>query len=401
MIRHWTTRGNWDAGVPGVDETQNANHTVSFGNVITTNRTVFTDSNVTVRAITFDNSATYNISGLGSVTLVQGTATGSPADSSVTVDQGSHQFQAVVNLNDNTTANIASGSSLEFINRLNLNGNTLTKTGDGTLLINNSFNMGSGDIINNGGVIGGGGKISGSVDNARGTVAPGNSVGVLTIDGNLSNGASGTVAMEIEGTDGAGEDRGHDQIQVTGSSTLAGTLSIESGGSYTDPTTRAARDNFTLIASAGGSTGTFGTVDYDGTVLSRDFMGANGSIRDHIDNGLFRNVTYNGNDVILTNLFALEGDADGDIDIDITDFNILASNFDDTGANSTTNNWTTADFDADGDVDITDFNFLAANFVDTGYGGGVTGQVPEPTTWLLTLIGLATYISGSPRRKIF
>ena len=87
----------------------------------------------------------------------------------------------------------------------------------------------------------------------------------------------------------------------------------------------------------------------------------------------------------VTNLFALEGDADGDIDI--TDFNILASNFDDTGANSVTNNWTTADFDFDGDVDITDFNFLASNFSDTGYGEVSTDQVPEPTA--VFLIGLA------------
>ena len=150
--------------------------------------------------------------------------------------------------------------------------------------------------------------------------------------------------MEIEGTDGAGEPQGHDQIQVTGSSTLDGMLDIDAGENYADP---AARDNFTLIASAGGSTRTFGTVNYNGTNLSADFNGANGSFRDHAGNGLLRNVDYDGNNVSMTTLFALEGDANGDIDI--TDFNILASNF-----------------DADGEVDITDFNFLAANFADTG-----------------------------------
>ena len=67
------------------------------------------------------------------------------------------------------------------------------------------------------------------------------------------------MAIEIEGSAGPGEG-GHDQIQVTGSSTLDGTLSITTGGVYADPTTRAVRDTFTLIASAGGSTGAFATV---------------------------------------------------------------------------------------------------------------------------------------------
>ena len=168
---------------------------------------------------------------------------------------------------------------------------------------------------------------------------------------------------------------------------MDGTLSIATSA-YSDPTTRATRDTFTLIVSAGGSTGTFGTVSYDGTDLSADFTGTNDSFRDHIDNGLFRNVDYDRNDVRVTNLFALEGDANGDIDIDITDFNILASKFDDTGANSATNSWTTADFDSDGDVDITDFNFLAANFDNTGYGGIAGGQVPELTTLFMAALDL-------------
>lgn len=168
------------------------------------------------------------------------------------------------------------------------------------------------------------GTVGGDLNNTDGTIAPGNSIGVLT------NGSGGTIAVEIEGTDGAGESQGHDQIQVTGSSTLDGTLRITTGA-YADPTTRAAADTFTVITSTGDSTGTFARVSYNGTDLSADFDGANGSVRDHIANGLFRNIEYDGNDVVVTNLFALEGDADGDKDIDITDFNALASNFADTG----------------------------------------------------------------------
>ena len=96
---------------------------------------------------------------------------------------------------------------------------------------------------------------------------------------------------------------------------------------------------------------------------SREFgTDGNGSFRDHLGGGLFRNLTYTPTTVSFQKLKALAGDADGDKDVDITDFNSLAGNFDPGGANSATNDWTKADFDADGDIDITDFSLLAGNF---------------------------------------
>lgn len=82
---------------------------------------------------------------------------------------------------------------------------------------------------------------------------------------------------------------------------------------------------------------------------------------------------------------ALGGDADGDKDVHITDFNSLASNFDPGGNNSSTNDWTTADFDVDGDIDITDFNSLASNFAPGEYGAA--NSIPEPSTMVLCVLG--------------
>ena len=379
-IGSWNVSANWSprGGPPHMTY-----HTAVFGDKATVPTLVGVTSSVTVNRIEFSSSNSYAIGGLGTVSLESSTRSG--ATPSLTVNEGSHEFQAGVHLGADTTVDVVNDSTLTFNNALNLNGHTFTKTGLGTVVVNNRLNNGGGIFDIQEGTVSGSGTIGGDVDNG-GTIAPGNNPGVLTIDGNLNNSVSGTIAIEIEGTDGPGEAQGYDQIQVTGSSTLDGTLSITTG-SYTDPTTRAARDTFTVIASAGGSTGTFATVSYDGADLSADFNGSNGSFRDHIENGLFRNVNYDGNNVSVTNLFALEGDADGDSDIDITDFNILASNFDDSGANSATNDWTTADFDQDGDIDITDFNFLAANFADTGYGNSEAGQVPEPMTVVLFVIG--------------
>ena len=120
------------------------------------------------------------------------------------------------------------------------------------------------------------------------------------------------------------------------------------------------------------------SIVYDGTPLAADFT-AGDSFRDHVGNGLFRNATYSASGFTLQNLLALQGDSDGDKDVDIMDFNNLAANFDPSGANGPYD-WTAADFDGDNDVDITDFNALSAHFAPGGYAP-VGSPVPEPNTW--------------------
>jgi len=57
------------------------------------------------------------------------------------------------------------------------------------------------------------------------------------------------------------------------------------------------------------------------------------------------------------NFFALAGDANHDRHVDLTDFTLLAANFN--GQNKT---FSQADFNYDGKVDLTDFTILAASF---------------------------------------
>ena len=89
----------------------------------------------------------------------------------------------------------------------------------------------------------------------------------------------------------------------------------------------------------------------------------------------------------LQNLLAAEGDADGDRDVDVTDFNVLASHFDPAGDGYPNNGpfWDEGNFDGDDDTDITDFNLLAANFAPGGYA---TSAIPEPSTMLLASLAL-------------
>ena len=79
------------------------------------------------------------------------------------------------------------------------------------------------------------------------------------------------------------------------------------------------------------------------------------------------------------------GDTELDRNVDLTDFNALASHFDPTGDGDPQNGplWYEGNFD--GDDDITDFNLLAANFAPSGYA---TSAIPEPSAVVILLLGL-------------
>lgn len=169
----WLLTANWDpAGIPN-----DVNHDAKLGDVITTTQTVFTNSPVSVRAVEFDSPHSYVVAGAGSINLTLGTAP-SPPPTSITVLQGSNnQFQAAVKLLTDTSVDVSSSATVIFNNSLDLNGNTLTKTGDGVALINNQLLTGgglAGGFVVAEGVLGGSGKINGDVNNSGGTISPGN-----------------------------------------------------------------------------------------------------------------------------------------------------------------------------------------------------------------------------------
>ena len=74
-------------------------------------------------------------------------------------------------------------------------------------------------------------------------------------------------------------------------------------------------------------------------------------------------------------------------DVDITDFNSLATHFLPVGTSTPSLvSWDKGNFDGDDDIDITDFNFLAINFAPTGYVSPGAVVTPEPSG--LALVGL-------------
>ncbi len=236
-VQEWSVDGSGDWNAPPSNwDTRTVpdgnDHTAIFGaGIMTSGQTVFTNTAVTVNQVQFNNTLPYAIAGLGSINFVATTADPS-VPPAIDVQSGSHQFQAIVNLLDSTTVDVASGSTLEFNNRLFLNGNTHTKTGDGTLVVSNTLNTGGGTLDCQAGTCSGSGNIAGDLNNTGGTVAPGNSPGILTIDGNYTQGAGGTLALEIGGAT-PGEE--HDKLVVNGAADINGNVTVELTGGFDPP----------------------------------------------------------------------------------------------------------------------------------------------------------------------
>ena len=123
-----------------------------------------------VDQIVFDNTQTYNIAGVASVSLESNTL---PSLALVTVMQGNHQFQVTTNLLSDSTVDVAAESTLSFHNMLNLMGHTLVKTGAGTMYINNVLHTGDGTIDVQQGTVSGVGTLGGDVINDSGIISPG------------------------------------------------------------------------------------------------------------------------------------------------------------------------------------------------------------------------------------
>lgn len=187
----WTQGNHWNGGgVPNGNDVD-----VTFGDVIGQARTVVADQPVTARSITFESTQTYAVVGTGSIEL-ESNNVGIGIDSRLEVVAGDHQFQATVNMRNDTDVNVASGATLTFNNLLHLLGNTLTKQGSGTMVVNNARNNGSGLLQVQQGILSGVGTIGGDVDHDGGTISPGNSPSLLLTQVESSRYASPPSSLE-------------------------------------------------------------------------------------------------------------------------------------------------------------------------------------------------------------
>jgi len=104
-------------------------------------------------------------------------------------------------------------------------------TNTGTLRVDTGCTLTVNGTLTNSGKIQGNGTIHSNVTSS-GTIAPGDSPGKLSIDGNVTQNSSGLLDIQIDGTT-PGVD--FDLLVVTGDATLAGTLQIELLDGYIPP----------------------------------------------------------------------------------------------------------------------------------------------------------------------
>ena len=134
---------NWSPSMVPVSDSN-----VILGSKITASRVLFADTDLTMKTLLFDNVNTYVLAGQGSINFEAAVG-----DAEISTLQGDHEFRVQVNLSDDLSIDVLTGTTLTFNNGLDLNGHTLTKVGGGDLVINNRLTLDGGSlngtIINN------------------------------------------------------------------------------------------------------------------------------------------------------------------------------------------------------------------------------------------------------------
>jgi hypothetical protein len=357
----WNTNGsgdynnssNWTAGVP----TNSVGAEADFLGAITSNNVVYTNTPITLGKIVFDNTSSYTLTGaVGANLTLQGTSS-----ALVDVQAGTQEINLPLVLASNTTFQTdSSTASLVIANPLTINsGVALTTTGSGKVIYNSIINVGS-----------------------NASIAFGNS----TYANTLAIAATGSATITGTGT-----------VLEVDSLSNAGQINLQTHvidinyGSGQDPIASIAA----MIQSgyAGGSwTGT-GIMSTTAQANSKSYgIG----YADSADPGNPAGLASGTIEVMYT----LLGDANLDGKVNGTDFNLMATNFN----QAVTNGWDKGDFNYDGKVNGNDFVLLAANFNQFASQSGVAPadaaaldsfaaangisltNVPEPVSAAIVLI---------------
>lgn len=146
-----------------------------------------------------------------------------------------------------------------------------TNVSGGILTINGSVASPNVTVFN-GGTLKGSGRLNGNLI-SFGTVAPGNSPGILTVAGNYTE--NGILDIEVGGTVAGANPAGFDQVNVTGSFTAnsTATLRVTKFNAF-DP---ARGQSFQAIV-AGSYVGAFGTLDRNSQSFQVLYQGSTGKI---------------------------------------------------------------------------------------------------------------------------
>jgi hypothetical protein len=221
-----------------------------------------------------------------------------------------------------------------------------------------------GDVTGSGDAVGGGDVVF------EGRVSPGNSVDTMAFQTNVEFGASSTLAMELGGLAGIDSD----QFLVDGRASLGGTLFVDLINDFV-PTVG---ENFTLMLSTQGITGTF-----DQVILPEV-------------PGIDWQLNYSLLTVMLKAIEgppAMQADFDSDGDVDGHDFLAWQR-----GLGKTNAQLSDGDANADGVVDGADLAAWRSAFGSQSAAAAVQA-VPEPATASLAIAAVAPFAAARLRRR--
>ena len=347
-------------------------------------------STATLGSLTMNAGSTLNVTGAGSGANTPYSVTfgGTSVNSSVTFNvsnNGSglgslnlgalndHNVASAINFTGNGIVNLNSAGSLLAATTVAIGtGSTLDVNANGAL-------GGNGVAINNNGaLVVNGNQTVGTISGA-GSVTVGNGTVTNTLKLATNTGGSSMSSLTINGNSVFDINNNHFTDATTGTSTTGPTFSsilgyIKSGA---------------IISSAGLSGYGVGLVDGNDGVLG---------------------TTVPTNQIEVA--YTLDGDANLDGNVNITDFNIFAPNF----GLPTTLGWEAGDFGYYGTVNIADFNLFAANFGLSDNGtdvsqpaadmaaldafaavNGLLVNVPEPATTSFLVLNMAVLLTRRRR----
>jgi autotransporter-associated beta strand protein len=218
----WGTgaNNNWTsfegvAAAPGTFAGYTNIDSATFGSAVSSGTATITigGANPSLAALTFNNgSASYQLLG-GSLGLDGGTSS-----ALVTVSAGSHGIASAIGLSSNASIDVTASSALTLSGVISGSSVGLAKTGQGRLVLDgaNTYTgltqvSGPGSLlaingslagnvqVDAGAVLGGTGVIAGNLGGS-GLIGPGNSPGILTVQGQLDATSTTAFAFELSGT---------------------------------------------------------------------------------------------------------------------------------------------------------------------------------------------------------
>ena len=233
---NWNDPNSWDSETaPGqVPNANTVDVTLAGANATAGPASIYNNSAVTIRSLTFTSDNKYAITGTGGITLEPYPLHPTDTDATfISVESGKHEIQVDLALsstavNDNRIV-AAPGTRLDIDNSFNVNGKTLFVQGGGEVKLNNNVDTGTtGTVIVNAGNLGGGGRVNanlrnGDATNPGGTIAPGQGIGTLTVDGTFTQHSTGKLEIELAGT-AAGT---YDRLNVLSVATLDGLVDVK------------------------------------------------------------------------------------------------------------------------------------------------------------------------------